>query len=120
MFNYYKAKSIKGGDWVYGRLVETLYTKYIIANYDGNRVYKYMVYNDSVKSFTGMCDRNGTKLYVDDVVIDKKGQYGIVFYRNDEYLIKWKMRDGSFEVDDCFDYAILVGNNYVLRMNFRG
>ncbi len=65
-----------------------------------------------VEFSTGLRDRNGNIIHANDIIKDPKGQYGEVFWHKSKaaFYVNWRMRDGSFETDDCIEYGVIVGN----------
>lgn len=86
--NLYRGKSVDGKRWLYGDLIQCLDVtppRYaIIPQTKRMCVYtQYEVIPETIGQFTGELDKNGTKIFEEDVC--KDGIYGeqrIVFYEN--------------------------------------
>ena len=96
----FRGKRIDNGEWIEGYYCPQPYVRFpceptifpAAAMDDGNW-YGERVDPDTVGRFTGLTDRNGTKIFEGDIVLHK-GECGLVGYSYDY---------GMFEVD--FDYC---------------
>lgn len=63
------------GNWVYGFgcMKKEGGDFAIIYSYDGSKLDKTPVYAETCGQFTGICDRNGTKIFEGDIIVDEYG-----------------------------------------------
>lgn len=75
----YRAKDLKSGEWVYGNLIETQdreYTEYAILEKTAEHRYGgeygddgwHKVKPETIGQFIGLLDKNGNKIFDDDIV----------------------------------------------------
>ena len=94
----FRGKRADNGEWVYGSLITernmfdgnlmTMHIQDIEEPYDDN-----LIDDETVGQFTGLTDKNGVKVFEEDIVRIFDGEYfsGVVKYSNEQ---------GSFTVDD--------------------
>ena len=96
------------GKWVYGGIfaANTKSDRCIITSYDDFK--KYPVHADTVGQYTGLTDRNGTKIFEGDILKYLGGLFFVEYDENSAGFLA-KKSNGIFE-PDVFYYCEIVGN----------
>lgn len=110
----FKGQRTDTKEWVYGSLVIADMTtiedrkKYLIVDSSNLSL---EVIPETIGQFVCL-DKAGNDIYDGDKVRDPKNNIGTVFWHQTKFLIEWKSRnhEGHPEVDDCFEYTVLIGN----------
>ena len=110
----FRGKKIDNDEWTYGFYFE--------HSIDGQK-YSYIKYQtfdegfvtnevvaDTVGQFTGLCDKNGRKIFEGDIVESPRGTQGFIEWQNAECAFLVNIGDDWQTMDDC-PYEV-VGNIY--------
>ena len=110
----FRGKKIDNDEWTYGFYFE--------HSIDGQK-YSYIKYQtfdegfvtnevvaDTVGQFTGLCDKNGKKIFEGDIVESPNGTQGVVEWDSAECAFLVNIGDDWQTMDDC-PYEV-VGNIY--------
>ena len=110
----FRGKEIDNDEWTYGFYFE--------HSIDGQK-YSYIKYQtfdegfvtnevvaDTVGQFTGLCDKNGRKIFEGDIVESPRGTQGFIEWQNAECAFLVNIGDDWQTMDDC-PYEV-IGNIY--------
>ena len=110
----FRGKKIDNDEWTYGFYFEHSiddqkysYIKY--QTFDEGFVTNEVV-ADTVGQFTGLCDKNGKKIFEGDIVESPRGTQGFIEWQNAECAFLVNIGDDWQTMDDC-PYEV-VGNIY--------
>lgn len=103
-----KSKSINKGEWIYGSFVEDTDLNACCIR-DKSLVYE-LVDRETVGQFTGLCDKNGKKIFEGDIVESPNGTQGFIEWQNAECAFLVNIGDDWQTMNDC-PYEV-VGNIY--------
>ena len=117
----FRGKRIDNNKWVYGYLVEALNcvtdkNETFIIEQDatyftyGEFACAVEVIPETVGQFTGLCDKNGKKIFEGDIVESPHGTQGFIEWQNAECAFLVNIGDDWQTMDDC-TYEV-VGNIY--------
>jgi len=93
----FKAKTLRGGIWVYGSLVEYV-AEYEEPKYETRSQFeiftktgaKYEVIPETIGQFTGKHDKNYVRIFVGDLVKSKSGEIMQVVFEGTRFVMKKK------------------------------
>ena len=110
----FKAKRIDNGEWVYGNYAfeDTKGERHFIFQNFG---FEYEVGKDTICQYTGLTDKNGRKIFENDVVNLKfrDGRIGSV-EKEYKYVVRYDEQEASYELEgnlDLLGYPCFIRNN---------
>lgn len=117
----FKGKRVDNSEWAYGFLVEALNcvtdkNETFIIEQDatyftyGEFACAVEVKPETVGQFTGLCDKNGKKIFDGDIVESPHGTQGFIEWQNAECAFLVNIGDDWQTMDDC-TYEV-IGNKY--------
>lgn len=118
----FKAKRIDNGEWVEGYVVRKrgLYFIYDIVNSESCRQNNYEIDPETVCQFTGLCDKNGKRIWENDIVFvtdenDCSGQIstgiGDVIFIEGMWYIDGRPQEGLYDINKVFQIEV-IGNAF--------
>ncbi len=115
----FKAKRIDNGEWVVGQYVNTCYpgndkeTGYFIVVYPNEY---HEIYTSTLCQFTGLCDKNGNKIWENDIVTCQTkygGDIGKVVFHNGKFCVLWNSTYHYPRNGKCENYYDINTKNLV-------
>lgn len=119
----FRGKRVDNGEWVYGQYIkacehwhrfgkhEDWITRGAIQNGGIINLWgRCAVIPETVGQFTGLCDKNGKKIFEGDIVESPHGTQGVVEWQNAECAFLVNIGDDWQTMDDC-PYEV-IGNIY--------
>jgi len=109
----FRGKRVDNGEWVYGVPTKDEHGELSFLPcqfYDIRGTICLYVDENTVGQFTGLCDKNGKKIFEGDIVESPHGTQGVVEWQNAECAFLVNIGDDWQTMDDCL-YEV-VGNIY--------
>ena len=109
----FKAKTISG-NWVNG-LLANKNDKWYISNKAGNP-FAYEIRPETLCQFTGLCDKNGNKIWENDIVTCQTkygGDIGKVVFHNGKFCVMWNSTYHYPRNGKCENYYDINTKNLV-------
>ena len=84
----FRGKTVCDGDWVYGGITWNPSKKkvFIHTEWDEGEVIP-----ETIGKYTGLCDKNGTKIFEGDIVETKYGRWGQVIWFSSPRGQRWNL-----------------------------
>ena len=93
----FKAKRVDNGEWVKGNLIKTFTgISYIAKEFDHilSTLERYEVDPSTICQYTGLTDKNGRKIWENDIVTEMYRQYvGKIVYNDCGFEVHWVEAD---------------------------
>ena len=106
----FKGKRVDNGEWTEGYFFKTWDKVFLLWGMTGDCPNMEEVVPETVGQFTGLCDKNGKKIFDGDIVESPNGTQGFIEWQNAECAFLVNIGDDWQTMDDC-PYEV-VGNIY--------
>ena len=106
----FKGKRVDNGEWTEGYFFKTWDKVFLLWGMTGDCPNMEEVVPETVGQFTGLCDKNGKKIFEGDIVESPNGTQGFIEWQNAECAFLVNIGDDWQTMDDC-PYEV-VGNIY--------
>ena len=106
----FKGKRVDNGEWTEGYFFKSWDKVFLLWGMTGDCPNMEEVVPETVGQFTGLCDKNGKKIFEGDIVESPCGTQGVVEWQNAECAFLVNIGDDWQTMDDC-PYEV-VGNIY--------
>ena len=106
----FRGKRVDNGKWTEGYFFKSWDKVFLLWGMTGDCPNMEEVVPETVGQFTGLCDKNGKKIFEGDIVESPHGTQGVVEWQNAECAFLVNIGDDWQTMDDC-PYEV-VGNIY--------
>ena len=106
----FKGKRVDNGEWTEGYFFKSWNKVFLLWGMTGDCPNMEEVKPETVGQFTGLCDKNGNKIFEGDIVESPNGTQGFIEWQNAECAFLVNIGDDWQTMDDC-PYEV-VGNIY--------
>ena len=106
----FRSKRVDNGEWTEGYFFKSWDKVFLLWGMTGDCPNMEEVIPETVRQFTGLCDKNGNKIFEGDIVESPHGTQGVVEWQNAECAFLVNIGDDWQTMDDC-PYEV-VGNIY--------
>ena len=106
----FKGKRVDNGEWTEGYFFKSWNKVFLLWGMTGDCPNMEEVVPETIGQFTGLCDKNGKKIFEGDIVESPNGTQGFIEWQNAECAFLVNIGDDWQTMDDC-PYEV-VGNIY--------
>lgn len=106
----FRGKRVDNGEWTEGYFFKSWDKVFLLWGMTGDCPNMEEVVPETIGQFTGLCDKNGKKIFEGDIVESPNGTQGFVEWQNAECAFLVNIGDDWQTMDDC-PYEV-VGNIY--------
>ena len=106
----FKGKRVDNGKWTEGYFFKSWDKVFLLWGMTGDCPNMEEVVPETVGQFTGLCDKNGKKIFEGDIVESPNGTQGFIEWQNAECAFLVNIGDDWQTMDDC-PYEV-IGNIY--------
>ena len=106
----FRGKRVDNGKWTEGYFFKSWDKVFLLWGMTGDCPNMEEVVPETIGQFTGLCDKNGKKIFEGDIVESPNGTQGFIEWQNAECAFLVNIGDDWQTMDDC-PYEV-VGNIY--------
>ena len=106
----FRGKRVDNCEWTEGYFFKSWDKVFILWGMTGDSPNMEEVVPETVGQFTGLCDKNGKKIFDGDIVESPHGTQGFIEWQNAECAFLVNIGDDWQTMDDC--HYEVVGNIY--------
>ena len=106
----FKGKRVDNGEWTEGYFFKSWNKVFLLWGMTGDCPNMEEVVPETIGQFTGLCDKNGKKIFEGDIVESPNGTQGFIEWQNAECAFLVNIGDDWQTMDDC-PYEV-IGNIY--------
>ena len=106
----FRGKRVDNDEWTEGYFFKSWDKVFLLWGMTGDCPNMEEVIPETVGQFTGLCDKNGKKIFEGDIVESPHGTRGVVEWQNAECAFLVNIGDDWQTMDDC-PYEV-IGNKY--------
>lgn len=106
----FRGKRVDNNEWTEGYFFKIWNKVFLLWGMTGDSPNMEEVKPETVGQFTGLCDKNGKKIFEGDIVESPNGTQGFIEWQNAECAFLVNIGDDWQTMDDC-PYEV-VGNIY--------
>ena len=106
----FKGKRVDNGEWTEGYFFKSWDKVFLLWGMTGDCPNMEEVVPETIGQFTGLCDKNGKKIFEGDIVESPNGTQGFIEWQNAECAFLVNIGDDWQTMDDC-PYEV-IGNIY--------
>ena len=106
----FKGKRVDNGEWTEGYFFKSWNKVFLLWGMTGDCPNMEEVVPETIGQFTGLCDKNGKKIFEGDIVESPNGTQGFIEWQNAECAFLVNIGDDWQTMDDCPHEV--VGNIY--------